>query len=220
MTIDEIYRKYRILPGLQDHQLRVSAVAQYLCDQTNVFVKIETDNAVKACAIHDMGNILKFNFELMPERYEPEGLTYWLSIRDEYQKMYGQDEHTATVAIARELGMSDRVINLIDGISFSNAITVCNSDDFTQKICTYADKRVAPTGVVSLAERLEEGRKRYAVNKPDVAAKYNAGDYENLVKHIEKIEEDIFLQMGIVPESINEEAIAPYIYVLKLTELN
>jgi len=220
MTISEIYQKYRILPGLQDHQLQVTAVAQYLCDQTNISVKVETDNIVKACAIHDMGNILKFNFSLMPERYEPEGVAYWLSIRDEYQKRYGQDEHTATVTIARELGMSDRVIELIDGISFSNAVTVCNSEDFTQKICTYADKRVAPTGVVSLAERLEEGRKRYAVNKPNVAAKYYANDYENLVKHIEKIEEDIFLQMGIVPESINNEAIASYINVLKSTELN
>ena len=59
MNIQEIYTKYKIMPSLQLHQYRVAGVAMYLCER--VKMKIDTDNIIAACLLHDMGNIIKIH---------------------------------------------------------------------------------------------------------------------------------------------------------------
>ena len=67
MTILEIYEKYKIMPQLRTHMLRVAAVGKIVCDAVNEKVKqnrgefVNTKNVVTACLLHDMGNIIKFD---------------------------------------------------------------------------------------------------------------------------------------------------------------
>jgi len=60
-TITEIYEHYNIPPWLQEHMLRVSAVSSIICDQLGD--KVRKHEVVSACLLHDMGNIIKFDFD-------------------------------------------------------------------------------------------------------------------------------------------------------------
>lgn len=160
MTIAEVYQRYQIMPSLQLHMLRVSGVAQIIVDHCRQ--DVDRDEVILACLLHDMGNISKFDLLRFPEFLEPEGLEYWQQVKDEFVKTYGSNSHHAAIAIADELGVSVRVKELIDAISFNRERQNYESDDYSRKICAYADMRVAPEGVTSLEARLDDARVRYS----------------------------------------------------------
>lgn len=160
--ITDIYKEYKIMPQLQMHQFRVTGVAMTILDSINNHVLVHKEEIIKACLLHDMGNILKFNLDLFPGFSEPEGAEYWKKIKNEYKEKYGDDEHTATSEIVKELGVSNTVFELIKSISFLGASETANGEDFSKKIVEYCDDRVSPFGVISLEGRLADLRKRYA----------------------------------------------------------
>ncbi len=208
MNILEIYEKYKILPSLAEHQLRVAAVAMQLCQA--ISTKVDDESIVKACLLHDMGNLLKFDFAQFPHFFEPQGAAYWQRVKEEIIKTYGTtDEHQATLKIAAEIGVSKQVLSYIDCIGFTHATDNLNRPvDF--KICNYADMRVGPVGVLSLDERMADGAKRY---KNRLAAEV-IGD-ARLVEAIHRIEDDIFKISKIKPQDITDESIGPIIEQLK-----
>ena len=124
--IIEIYKEYKIMPMLAMHQMRVAAVAMEIADSFDT--GIDKESIVKACLLHDMGNIIKFHLERNPEWNEPLGTEYWQSVKDEYILLYGNHEHHASLKIAKALGMSTYTIELINCIDASHIekITVLN----------------------------------------------------------------------------------------------
>jgi len=50
------------MPQLDEHQLTVAAVADFICAHFNG--NINRNNIVKACLLHDMGNIIKFDLSI------------------------------------------------------------------------------------------------------------------------------------------------------------
>lgn len=212
-TPQEIYTAYKIMPALQLHQLRVAAVGKLICD--NFQQPINERDVVLACLFHDMGNIVKFKLGQIPEFLEPEGLDYWENVQSEYKQKYGgADQHAANEKIARELGLSEEAISYIAAVSFSKVGEVVKSSSFEKKICKYSDSRVGPHGVLSLDERLRDGRKRYlkridAVQQDGVAAP--ADTFEALMKLEHELEDQIFAVTDIKPGDINDATVAPLI---------
>lgn len=202
------------MPNLQLHQLRVAAVAQIICD--NFSEKLDKNTIVTTCLLHDTGNILKSKLDLFPEFLEPQGLKYWQDVKEGFQKKYGTDEVHATLKIAQEVGMDKRVVDLIDGIGFKRSEENYKVDDFERKICGYSDMRVAPLGVLSLLNRLSEGRKRYVENKH---ARYDESQWEFLSNFWPKIEKQIFEKCSIKPRDINDDSVNPLIKNLKSFEI-
>ena len=211
-TITDIYNEYRIPPALQLHQFRVTGVALQIIG--SIDVAVDADSIIVACLLHDMGNIIKFNLDYFPEFLEPEGLEYWQNVQNEYIEKYGRDEHQATLAIARELGMSEEVVANIDAVGFPNWCIASEHEDWNRKICVYADIRVAPKSVVSLEERLEDGMKRYGGKYPELETKR----FE-LYDCIRDIESQIFSHMTITPSDITDASIASRIEALKNFEI-
>ena len=208
MSISDIYKKYKIQPSLQLHMLRVAAVASILCD--NMTVPVSKEDVITACLIHDMGNIIKFKMDVFPAFFEPEGVPYWQSVKDEYISKYGKDEHKASVQIAKEIGVSDEVVSIVDGVDFPLMQGHRDGDDFAIKIAVYSDNRVSPHGVVPYLDRMEDGRLRYK--------DLNTGQeeqHENLVACGAEIEKQIFAKCKIKPEDITDEAVAPIIEELR-----
>ena len=77
----------------------------------------------------------------------------------------------------------------------------------------YADQRVAPYGVTSLKERLEEIKKRY---KNVVSSVWSNGEMANhLIECSLEIEKQIFQYCNLRPEDINDRTIEIYIEKLK-----
>jgi hypothetical protein len=213
--ITEIYQTYQNIPMLQLHQLRVAAVASIICDNQDQPVNKQT--VVRALLVHDLANILKFDFSYNPILFEPEGVEHWKRVRDNIAKKYQtQDEHHATVAMAKELGMDDAVITCIEAISFDKAVENANGDNLEVKICSYSDMRVDPDGVVSLDKRLEEGNRRYR-DRPDKWIE--PGRKKELEKSLHNIENQIFAHSKIEPSDITNDAVAPIIEQLRAYEI-
>ena len=199
-NIQDIYEVYKIMPNLALHQKRVAAVAKTLTDA----LQIESTHVISACLLHDMGNMLKFRLQDFPEFLEPQGLEYWRQVQEQMFARYGRDEHAATIAIAEELAVSSQTMNCLRSVGFSRSIENLSAP-LAHQICAYADMRVGPYGVISLTERFEDGRKRYAhrtdrklLEQERIEALYQAA-YD--------IENNIFSSLRIRPSDITDSTI-------------
>ncbi|MEK7190176.1 MAG: class I tRNA ligase family protein [Patescibacteria group bacterium] len=208
LSIEMIYKKYKIMPNLQEHMLRVAAIASLICD--NFDEPLPKEEIITTCLLHDMGNIIKFNLSNYPEFLEPEGPLYWQSVKDEYVKKYGNDEHVATDKILQELHVSGKIIELTGAISFAGAIKNAQGKNFGNKIVEYCDDRVSPFGIVSLEQRLTDLKERYATHRERSTESREA--FENAVRQMEK---QIFTKCKIKPEDINDETVKPVISSLR-----
>lgn len=214
MTISEIYSQYKITSGLQMHMLRVAGVAKYICQSMDS--DVDERSIVTACLLHDMGNIIKFKMTVRPHDFLPEGVVYWKKVQDEYITKYGNDENIATEIILNELGVSKKVLDIYSHIGFGRAPIVLEIDDFNFKIANYADQRVGPDSVMSMLDRLQEGRKRYFANKGDVA---DPVFFDNNVRRLEMIEEQVFAKSRLNPSDITDLAIIGIIDDLRVFEI-
>ncbi len=200
-TPHEIYSAYKIMPSLQMHQLRVAAVAKLICE--HAIIAVDVRRVVLECLFHDMGNIVKFDLSRFPEFVEPEGQAYWESVKVDFMKKYGREQHAANAAIAREVGLPEQVIEMMDASGFSRVSVIAASDDLELQICQYADLRIAPHGVVSLEERLQDFSMRYA-------GKTDAGS-GGVLQASRELEQRIFSSSTTRPESITDAVVAPII---------
>lgn len=212
-TVGEIYKEYKILPNLQEHQFRVASVARLIGEQHKE--KINLDKLIKAALLHDMGNIIKFDLEkpIVPWK-DDEEKNYWLEIQNKFRNKYGHDEHKATVTIAQEIGLNDEVVELVSSLNFSKACLYKEGSDYEKKILLYADCRVSPKGVTGLKERLEDFKNRYTGRK-DYFEAVSDMDRMGYISCIEGIESELFSNLDIKPEDIMDETIDRYMKELE-----
>ncbi len=207
-TISEIYDEYNIIPNLREHMLRVAGVAAWVCDHTSEEVQkqLHRDEIISACLLHDMGNIIKFDFEKTKKFYPEIDIPYWEIVKKDFIARYGTNEHQVHVRIAKDLGVSPFTQECIDGVGFDRVFFVLDSKDFSKYICAYADLRVVPQGVVSVVERISDGIVRYGMpedqDKREEREKFHQGVFL-LEKEIEK-------QLIGSIAAITDASVAPY----------
>lgn len=202
------------MPSLQLHMFRVAGVASVICD--TIKLTVDRHSIVSACLLHDMGNIIKFKLDLFPKFLKPEGMSYWQQVQNEYFEKYGHDEHHATIEIAKEIGVSEKIMELLNSVGFSQADKNFESDNFDKKIAAYSDMRVEPHGVVSLEARLDDGHKRFKIHRPGFD---NEEMFAEMAEFLRKIEKQIFEKTSIKPEEITDEKVNTYIEGLKNYDL-
>lgn len=220
MNILEIYKKYQIMPQLAEHQLKVAGTAQVICG--NFEGKVDRENILAACLLHDLGNIIKFDLsitdKMMPGRFSSEDLAYWQEVKDGCVNKYGQDEHLATLKMLEEMRMSPRIIELVDCVGFQNGQSNAESRDLGKEICAYSDMRVGPKGVVTLEQRFQDLRVRYdhkhrlMGGNESLRLEFEAG--------LRQIEKQLFEKCKIRPEEITEKRVLAEAGKLKNFELN
>lgn len=191
MKINEIYEKYKIIDNLREHQKRVAAVASFFAEK---LAQEDKDKITTAALLHDMGNILKFNFDIFPEFFEKEGVQYWKNIKQEYVVKYGTDEHEATKKIIDEIGVSQEIHELVDNLGFMQAVGVRDEGDIRKMIMIYADQRVLPKKIGSLKERFEDGQKRYNFTEKQ----------QDMIDALYDIEKTLCEKANIEPEEVND----------------
>lgn len=201
------------MPQLQEHMLRVAGVASIICD--NINIKIDKERIVKALLVHDMGNMSKIKLDRFPETAEPEGMEYWQKILDDFRSTYGDNDYDATYKILNELKLPEEMQKLVKSIEFANMTVIARENSIETKICIYSDARVAPTGVVSLNERLSEVKDRYIKNK-GVSEEF----FKNLSKSAFQIEIQIFENCSIKPNNITEDKVKNIFEELKKIIIN
>lgn len=210
-SISEAYQQHRIMPSLQLHQLRVAAVAWQLVaaftDQS-----FSKDNTILACLVHDMGNICKFDLAAFPSFVEPEGLTYWQTVQQEFKDQYGSDEHQATLRIVAELGIDKRVAPILSQTGFLNIMTLVQTGSWEAKVVQYSDLRVTPQGVVTLEQRLLDLQNRYQAKYPGLAQEQKRQQFAAAARNLET---ELIQKTGLDLSKITDQSGAVIIETLK-----
>lgn len=162
MKVKQIYQNYKIPPNLQDHMIRAAAVGTFIAAHWNKKDELDKTAIVQALLLHDMGNIIKFDFRfshLLGE--EEKNADYWKKVQDEFKEKYGNDEHVATIKIAQEIGLGARAFELLNAIGSAKLDQALKTDDWNKKIVCYSDFRVDPHGIVTVNQRFDEIISRY-----------------------------------------------------------
>jgi HD domain-containing protein len=189
LSFKEIYSHFRIMPDLQTHMLRVAHVAEVILANW-MGSQINKTEIISALLLHDLGNIVKF--DLSKDEY-------WQKIQQETIERYGSSvDHVVTAKMLKEINVDDRLQALVAHMGFDNLSYVLGSNDIDLKICTYADLRVAPFGIVGIQERFSDLRKRYQ-GKP-FESRYSLQNEEKALA----LEHEIFQYISLPPTQIIE----------------
>ena len=182
MKLAEIYEKFKTPPNLQEHMLRAAGVASFITDHWTE-PKIDKELIIKAALVHDLGNLIRFDFINHPEFLgeEQKRLTYWISVQKEIVAKYGTDDHLATARMLREIGVSKKMLSRVSNKSFRNVLNIEKTTDWELKILFYADMRVGPYGIMPLVDRLNE-----VINRWPEAERGKWVDHIEACKKIEK----------------------------------
>lgn len=200
------------MPALQMHQLRVAAVGTLLA---KAIPGTDARDVILTCLFHDMGNIIKSQLDVFPEFLEPEGLEYWQKVKEEYIQKFGDNEHDASVAIARELDLPARVVHMINTIGFSSISDVARTGSMEMRICEYSDMRVGPHGIISLTDRIDDLKRRYSPGWSREMFAERERSFNEKAFQLAEMEKQLFKDIKINPEDINDESAVPIIEELR-----
>jgi hypothetical protein len=203
-TIAEIYDRYEVPEHLRLHMLRVAALGCVIDDNWSG-PALRRAELRRVLLIHDIGNVVKMPRESSDTEQR----------RALIQK-YGNDDHAASYAIAREVDLTKSELALMDAKVFVRNDETLKSNDYTLKVAAYADQRVAPQGVMSLIKRLREAQDRYR-DKP--GSSMNNPRTPELIDCAIQIETQLAPYLRIAPDAIDNQTVSPYIERLLKTRI-
>lgn len=204
----EIIQEYRVPLHILRHMKKVAAVAIFigrkLIEQGE---KVDLIFLRQAALLHDfvkLADFPKINLKYFEEKPSAEDLKVWQNIIDQWHAVkhcYAAFEilkaknETLLGAIIKK----HRFISLIDPVADERPNTL------EEKILYYADKRVRHDQIVTITERLEDGRKRY----------FSDGNIPKTDALVEKalflLEKDLLDQAKLKTTDINEKNISVYL---------
>jgi uncharacterized protein len=199
--LQDLIRKYRVPGHIMKHMEKVAEVAAFIGKKlAKKNEKIDLEVLRQAALLHDLMKLCDFK-ELDLEHFDPnftysaDDVRFWSALI----KSCNLDGHIKAVFnILTELG-EDRLAEIIKKHRFTSLIDPDPRErpqTWEEKVLYYADKRVMHYKVVSIKERLDDGRKRY----------FPHGDLppdDSLVeKALVKLEKEICEKAGIMPDDI------------------
>lgn len=216
----EIYEEYRIPPWLQLHQLRVAAVGKLTAES---IPGVDVAAVIRACLLHDMGAIVKFDFTYtgsgLERLYEGRDVEYWKSVQKEMRAKYGDKEHPATDQILQEIGVSEAIRSLVNGSGLAKAQLILDTGPLELQILEYADQRVGLHGVVSLAERLSDMKVRYSPRWGKDSYIEREAQFDASARAVMQIEEVLQQQSSRPLAELSDSTVAPHIDELRTYEI-
>lgn len=210
MKISDLYSKYKIPPNLQLHMVRVAAVGNVISSNWNKKGMVSVDRITKTLLLHDMANIIVFDFEKNPHLLgdEEKNINYWKEVQKESLKVYGSDEHKAVLKIARDVGLEKKGIDILKKMPETDNENQIDKNDWELAICWYSDFRVAPYGVTDLNDRLDDLIKR---RKAKGVSKEKIQELESLRSYCHSLEKGIQKKVTINLALINDNTVIPII---------
>lgn len=121
--------------------------------------RLDKDYLLKTCLLHDIGNTVRLDIKNYPQFLSEEDrkkLHYWDKVVKDMVEKYGKDDHEATSKMLKEINVDPTLIQMINDMSFKNIEKIVSSSNWYPKLLLYSDLRVAPTGIVTLKERVAE----------------------------------------------------------------
>jgi hypothetical protein len=197
--------------------LRVAAVAEWLIQRWNG-PRINRRRLMRVLLVHDIGNIVKRDYDRLPELPDAERVDVetWREVQARYRSRFGDDDELANRTLAREIGLDDDELDLIDRMQFEQNDKICASDDHDLKLAAYADHRVGPSGILSLSGRFDDIRRRY---RGAYSAFMQSARAAFLMDCATRIERQIFEHCPFAPRDIDDIAVTPLTFALASFEM-
>ncbi|MCD8484050.1 hypothetical protein LRY65_03485 [Candidatus Woesebacteria bacterium] len=163
MTTAEIYDRFQIPRNLRRHMYRVAAVGDAIVRGAEFPEELNHDAIVATLLLHDLGNILKFDWKQAEHLFDPDerDMEHWKDVQRQIRSAYGPAVHGATLAMAQEIGASSMVLDLLKNMGNSQLLNSANGENWNLKICLYCDARVTPHGFTTISERIADILERY-----------------------------------------------------------
>ncbi|MFW6014657.1 MAG: HD domain-containing protein [Candidatus Nanoarchaeia archaeon] len=184
------------VPGhVKDHSRKVAEIAVFIAKKLNEQgVRVDTELVKAAALLHDIAKPMEFSEKT---KASEECLKIWKNLKNNYSG------HTE----AGYYLLKNDYPEIADIIRRHAYKAVVSADlypaSWEAKLVTYADKRVAHDQIVSLAQRFEEGHKRWRQNFPHTYE--SKAEIERIDNEYFKIEKEIFAKAKISPDSINDK---------------
>ncbi len=161
MTIQEVYTQFRLPRNLQRHQYRVAALGAHVADHSAG--EVDRDAVITTLLMHDLGNILKFDWDQAEHLFDEDerDIAYWQRVQADIREQFGAEVHSATIAMAQEVGASPTVVALLQQMGTSQLLAAVEGDNWELKICLYSDARVDPFGYKTVQARFADILERY-----------------------------------------------------------
>lgn len=204
--LQQLITKYRVPVHVRKHMKKVSAVALYIGQIIKQKgEKLDLILLRQSALLHDVMKLCDFNkldIEHFEQNVTAEDIQFWTALMKSCSHI-GHIE--AAYNMLREIG-EDEIAEVVRKHRFDGLIDEKEKPKtWEEKLLYYADKRVRHDEIVSIAERLIDGRERYF---PD-------GDLPENDHHVEKaiykLEKEICAKAGIKPEDITEKAVEPFL---------
>ena len=213
-SIAAIYDRFLIPRSLRLHMYRVACVAEMICDNWKG-PRIKKEDVVAACLLHDVGNIVKFDFEsgnTLNILDEPQSEINRLKrVKESVIAKYGRMDNEASHNMMIELDIDKKIVSIVDGMSrIFDKKNKGRGEDYELLICGYADFRVEPNRISSVTERFADFAKRN-IDNPNSGMKARGASVMSKLPDALVIEKNIFANATIKPEEVNDKSIKPYL---------
>lgn len=192
--IQQIYEEFHVPMHIRKHMAQVSKVAAQIA---NAYEKagftLDIDSIIKAALLHDalkVCTIKDFDPDNFPQEVTDEDKLKWTELREKYR---GVSDAKVMCKLLTERGES-KIAQIIKQHDFDCILEGFESLD--AKIHYYADKRVKHDQIVSLKERLRDGRVRYPASQNDSK---RITQIEDAVFELEK---QLFKKINLEPQDI------------------
>ena len=196
MTIKKIYEKYQIPQNLQEHMLKVGALADILTDSWTG-AKIDKTAVVQAALLHDLAKPMNFDLAKQAQfGMSPAEIDELEKLQNHLKEKFGTDEHVATVGVIKDLGCNSTVVRIVDSLEWSYIPRAIKDDDVESLIVIYCDMRIGFNGILTLDDRLA-----------DLKTRAGDEDFEEHAKNGDALEALINKYVSIDINSITDEQI-------------
>jgi len=200
--IRHLWAEYNVPKHIVQHMKRVADVALFMAEK--IFKNSEQIQTVSyAALLHDLVKVCDFKDfdpDNFPHEYDEKDFQMW----GELVKKYSDLGHERAAAQILQ-NMNEAELSTIIRKHRFTALLDANPDErpesVEEKIVYYADKRVKHHEIVSLKERLDDGRRRYF---PDGNVPVQDDQVRDVIWHLEKELCDL---AHISPEDINETSV-------------
>ncbi len=203
-----IIEEYKVPTHIIKHMKKVSAVCLFLGRKLQeADEKIDLIFLRQAALLHDFVKLADFSeldLKYFEENPTPEQIKIWQKIIKDWHHL----KHCYAAYEILTQKREERLGLIIKKHRFSSLIdTDINERPTTweEKILYYADKRVRHDQIVSIQERLLDGRNRYF---PSGAVPEEDTEIE---KVLYKLEAEILDKAGLKPEDITEKSVEPFL---------
>jgi uncharacterized protein len=192
--IQKLFTDYHTPHHVVEHCTVVAHVAKFLAEKAvDVDLEVDLQLVVASALLHDIVRYVDFHlfdpadFSIKPTQ---EDISFMQKLRKKYEKTHHAD---AGAEILKEEGFDD-IAHIVAQHKFTQISE--GFDSFEARIVYYADKRVKHTEVISLQDRLEDGRRR---NQPALIGTSAAIEMDAKVFAFEK---ELCKKLGIKPEEV------------------